>query len=514
MKLRILRTGRATTYYVAESYRKENGAVSTRTIERLGTEEELKKKLGADADVEKWCREHVAMLTKQKRSHALPRTAQVTSPAGKRYEQGQARIFNAGWIILQRALYSAGFGPLAKEAIEKASCHDKGELLEILIRCVCEKALSLGARGRASPFLGMKHSGTGSIAGSLSQAVLCASDLATAFASGLIGSKHVSRQSLVCDAIDDDGCTMRVWRDGLGVPLSCELEGGAALSDEALSDLAKAYAGNDARLEAISGDGRTPSMGSLSPRFLSVRAEPVTDLQKKIRKWASDPDAPWRDLASGSLKTAIPPYPSTGGGPICHSEHLDDGSGRMVAVFDPLLREAQLRHRARGAVADYEYSSSKEARYDGYVAASTDEFEEALSNQECAQLVISRIEDQALYRQDTPLCPLCTKISSAYTPSEKSSFAASVGYLADLALSITAGEASRALDRKVSRTEAAAALRAMDATMVGNCVSGIFERTALTDAIESSSRIFLDSELITLPEMDRFLEISRTEGKA
>ena len=509
MKLRILKTGRATTYYVAESYRKENGAVSTRTIERLGTAEELQERLGAGVDVEKWCRDHVAALNAQKRKGALPRTAAVSAPAGKRYAQGQCRIFNAGWMILQKALYGAGFGDAASKAFEDASCQDKDELVSILMGCVMERALSLGARFQPRPLLGMEGGGTGSLATSMRHALLRAGALASAFAPGLAKSKALSFKILLCNSMEDGLGGVRVWRDGLGLPLLCKAKGAELPSDDDLKAIADAYAQSGAKLIAISDDGKAPRLAGERGSFLCLKASPLADLQKKSRKRAADPDAPWRDVANGSLKAGIPPYPSTDGGAIYHEADQDEDGRRVIAIFSPRLREAMLRSRARGAMDSDEGALSKEARYDGYAAISTSALEGMLPAQECARAALLRIEDQALYRADAPLCPLCSKICSSCAPSEAVAFSAAAGYLADLALSLTAAGASKALGRQVSRTEAAEALRSMDATTVGECVSGIFERTALTDAIESASGIALDSELITKAEINRFLRISQ-----
>jgi hypothetical protein len=326
MKLRILRTGRATTYYVAESYRKENGAVSTRTIERLGTEEELQKKLGAGADVEKWCRDHVARLNEEKRSGALPRTATVTAPAGKRYEKGEHRIFNLGWMILQKALYDAGFGKAAPALFKDSACRNKEEVADTLVQCVCERALSLGARTTPRPFLGLRGSDEGSLAGSLSQALVRSAALATGLAPELAASGRLSLDNLLWDTISENGSEMRIWRDGTGLPIACDLKGGDARMDEAvLSRLAEACSGKGTRIFSISSGGPRPAFGDPKGEALpveSIRTADAGDLEKKLRKWAADPDAPWR--SSTSLKPGVPPYPSRFGGPVYHLSDADE----------------------------------------------------------------------------------------------------------------------------------------------------------------------------------------------
>ncbi|MGN0908934.1 MAG: hypothetical protein ACI4NA_04875, partial [Succinivibrio sp.] len=318
---------------------------------------------------------------------------------------------------------------------------------------------------------------------------------------------------ILCDALATDGGEMRIWRDGRGMPIACAVEGGPDLGAGDASALASRVRDSLARPCAISGAGHEGAFmaeGFEGMRFAALKAAEVSDLPKKLRKKAADPDAPWR--SSQSAKAGIPPYESRLGGPIFQG--FEDDAQRIVAVFSPTLRESMLRERAALFAGSGDDSDPKAARYYGYVAASTPESSEALSDEKAAGCLCQRIEDRALYSLMPRFCPLCLKIASSCTPSERALLAASAGYLADLALSEVAGAASSKLGRRVLRTEAAAALRAMDATTVGECISGIFERTALTDAIEESFRIFLDSELITKAEIAFFLKGRASAGKA
>ncbi|MGN0909176.1 MAG: hypothetical protein ACI4NA_06110, partial [Succinivibrio sp.] len=120
-----------------------------------------------------------------KSAAALSRTASVSAPAGRRYAPGEARIYNAGWMILQKALNTAGLSKAAPALFEEASYQDKDGIMEVLAGCICERALSLGAKAPPRAFLGMKCEKEGSIPGSLARALLRAAPLCTAFASDL-----------------------------------------------------------------------------------------------------------------------------------------------------------------------------------------------------------------------------------------------------------------------------------------------------------------------------------------
>lgn len=51
MKLTVTRSKNSATYYVQKSYRTDTGKCSTKTVERLGTLEELKARFGEAAPV-------------------------------------------------------------------------------------------------------------------------------------------------------------------------------------------------------------------------------------------------------------------------------------------------------------------------------------------------------------------------------------------------------------------------------------------------------------------------------
>ena len=65
MRLTITKTKNCTFYYVIETYHDKNGTNTSRVIEKLGKESDLKKKYGADFDVEAWARKHVEDLNRK-----------------------------------------------------------------------------------------------------------------------------------------------------------------------------------------------------------------------------------------------------------------------------------------------------------------------------------------------------------------------------------------------------------------------------------------------------------------
>ena len=71
MKLCVSKSKNSISYYVAESFRGLNGISTTRIIEKLGTEDALKQKLGPDTDIKAWAKQYIKQLTDQKMQTSL-----------------------------------------------------------------------------------------------------------------------------------------------------------------------------------------------------------------------------------------------------------------------------------------------------------------------------------------------------------------------------------------------------------------------------------------------------------
>lgn len=120
MKLNISKSKNSVIYYVTESFRKPNGMTSSRTVLRLGTEAELRKRLGDEIDIKQWCQEEVKKLNEAAKAKK-PVPVQITVAPDVPYEKGQHRSFNAGYLILQKFLYGIGIQKIAKDIKERYS---------------------------------------------------------------------------------------------------------------------------------------------------------------------------------------------------------------------------------------------------------------------------------------------------------------------------------------------------------------------------------------------------------
>lgn len=114
MKLSISKSKNTVIYYVAESYRKPNGTSSTRTVKKIGSEAELREKLGDGVDIKAWCQEYVRKLTADAKAHK-PVPVELSLIPDVPYEKDVIRSFNVGYLFLQRILYQENISQMVKE---------------------------------------------------------------------------------------------------------------------------------------------------------------------------------------------------------------------------------------------------------------------------------------------------------------------------------------------------------------------------------------------------------------
>lgn len=118
MKLTISKSKNCKSYYYSESFRTKDGKSTTRTVGKLGTYAELRERLGPDVDIDQWARAEVQRLTAELKT-GQPAMISLELPADTPYEVNEARCFNAGYLLLQKELYSLGFRKLVQEISAK-----------------------------------------------------------------------------------------------------------------------------------------------------------------------------------------------------------------------------------------------------------------------------------------------------------------------------------------------------------------------------------------------------------
>lgn len=131
MKLTISKSKNATLYYVQKSYRTDSGKSSTRTVERLGTEEEVRARFGEENTLEAM-KAYVKELTRADREQN--RDVLVKYSQGKLIRKGEQRCFNGGYLFLQKVYYELGLDRICAK-IEKRhkNEYDLNAILSMLL---------------------------------------------------------------------------------------------------------------------------------------------------------------------------------------------------------------------------------------------------------------------------------------------------------------------------------------------------------------------------------------------
>jgi len=115
MRLKVTTSKNAASLYVIESTY-ENKKNSSRIVEALGTEAELREKLHG-RDPYEWAREYIDELNKQEKK----RTREILikySPVTQ-IEKGEPRLFNGGYLVLQRIYHGIGLDKIGKQITDK-----------------------------------------------------------------------------------------------------------------------------------------------------------------------------------------------------------------------------------------------------------------------------------------------------------------------------------------------------------------------------------------------------------
>lgn len=103
--------GKNRHYYVLHSYR-ENGKSTTKIIEKLGTEEEVRKKAGNQDPIE-WAKEYISKLTKE--YNESNKTITLNLKPNSQIEKDKITTFNAGYLFLQALYYRLGLNNICTE---------------------------------------------------------------------------------------------------------------------------------------------------------------------------------------------------------------------------------------------------------------------------------------------------------------------------------------------------------------------------------------------------------------
>jgi transposase len=131
MRLQISRTKNAASFYVVESTYL-NGKHSSRVVERLGSEAELREKQGVD-DVTAWAKAYVDDLNVQDKKRKREVVARY-SPV-KQIPLNSARLFDGGHLFLEGICTGLGFNGACHElAAHRKFEFDLGAILRMMVQ--------------------------------------------------------------------------------------------------------------------------------------------------------------------------------------------------------------------------------------------------------------------------------------------------------------------------------------------------------------------------------------------
>ncbi len=131
MKLTISKSKNATLYYVQKSYRTDDGKSSTKTVERLGTMEELIARFGAEDPVGA-AKEYVKELTKADKE--LRREVVVRFSQDTMLKKNEQRCHNGGYLFLQKIYHELGLDKICKKIERKhKNQYDLSAILSTLL---------------------------------------------------------------------------------------------------------------------------------------------------------------------------------------------------------------------------------------------------------------------------------------------------------------------------------------------------------------------------------------------
>ena len=132
MTLQLKKSGSYTYLYAIKSFRKEDGRCTTKVVEKFGTVEELREKLGGEDPIE-WARARVAEMTAAEKEEN--QKVVVEYDPQTYIQKGEQRSYNGGYLFLQKIYYELGLDYICKKIAKKHKLlkYDLNSILSMLI---------------------------------------------------------------------------------------------------------------------------------------------------------------------------------------------------------------------------------------------------------------------------------------------------------------------------------------------------------------------------------------------
>lgn len=117
MRLKVTKSKNAASLYVIKSvYNNKTQSNSSKIVEKLGTEIELREKLNG-ADPYEWAKEYIKELNKKEKEQT--RKILVPFEQSKVILKDEQRSFNGGYLFLQKIYHQLGLHKICKEISQK-----------------------------------------------------------------------------------------------------------------------------------------------------------------------------------------------------------------------------------------------------------------------------------------------------------------------------------------------------------------------------------------------------------
>ena len=130
MKVSVSKSKNATIYYLSKSVR-INGKVTTKTIEKIGSYDEIKKICG-DMEPLEWAKQYAAKRSAEEK--ASKNDIIIKYSSSSRIEKGTCRSVNIGYLFLKDIYYDLGIHEICTEIREKYKFeYDLNDILSMLV---------------------------------------------------------------------------------------------------------------------------------------------------------------------------------------------------------------------------------------------------------------------------------------------------------------------------------------------------------------------------------------------
>ena len=131
MKLTVSKSKNSASFYVQKSIRRENGSVTTVTVEKLGNLEEVKAKAGG-MDPYQWAQEYVNELNR--REYEEQKSILIARSPSKLLKKDEKHLYNCGYLFLQGIYYSLGLHRICRTVSERHKFeYDLNDVLSRLV---------------------------------------------------------------------------------------------------------------------------------------------------------------------------------------------------------------------------------------------------------------------------------------------------------------------------------------------------------------------------------------------